>query len=75
MTEWQPIETAPKDGETWVLVFAPVDAYYRSEVWPARIAEPRYQGEDGKVLAIGIGHDGTQYGWHPTHWMPLPKPP
>jgi len=68
MNQWQPIETAPKDG-TWCLFFQPenkkammpkakrqrcsVDAFDKE--WP----KARYQMPE------------TPY----THWMPLPEPP
>ena len=65
MADWQPIETAPKDGEV-ILIFTPgtypqvTAAFYRAECelqhWQA-----------------------TGHRWHfpedPTHWMPLPEPP
>lgn len=60
--EWQPIETAPKDG-TPVLIFwskkyigigehAPEDAFFGAYWW-----------------AYGTGK------CNPSHWMPLPPPP
>ena len=62
MSEWQPIETAPKD-ETSLLLFLPgkgiIEGWYFSS--PKEI-------DDGWETIIGsIGE--------PTHWMPLPEPP
>ena len=87
MREWQPIETAPKDG-TAILVwfdFATVSivhiAWYRSaEEWE----------NSGQYCGWGTFKDWI--GWwcypehsitqkklegptNPTHWMPLPEPP
>lgn len=74
MRDWQPIETAPKDG-TWVLGYFPSMKVH---------AVPCHYGID-----VRIGHDGESfwgmfgigalYGdkcmiW-PTHWQPLPLPP
>lgn len=61
MTDWQPIETAPKDG-TPILVW--IDDHVAEVEWD----------EDGW---IGVWEDissssGDDY---PTHWMPLPEPP
>jgi hypothetical protein len=64
--QWQPIETAPKDG-TRVLVFeatygmavAAWDSYWQ---WVER----------GADYATEVWGNGTI---EPTHWMPLPQPP
>lgn len=66
--EWQPIETAPKDG-TQILLFWPyitqeggvtTGHWYRAgEGVPDRWYSPIVNG----------------YATPPTHWMPLPSPP
>ena len=67
MNEWQPIETAPKDGTT-VLLFSPgygrwlgshtgKPVWYCSKIGDRDIPPPK--SEISK----------------PTHWMPLPEPP
>jgi hypothetical protein len=76
MTEWQPIETAPKDG-TEILLFT---TYLADE----------YYDETFSTVQIGswdFGHDTVEAIWRrpagwacvkigePTHWMPLPEPP
>lgn len=60
MADWQPIETAPKDG-TLVLTIGHPDT---------RI--PSIFNFKGKSWGPEIFLDG---GYYPTHWMPLPKPP
>jgi hypothetical protein len=70
MSEWQPIETAPKDGAEILLGFA-------GEKW---IVQGRWVGDykarDGAWWALN--NDPTD-AWggelYPTHWMPLPSPP
>jgi hypothetical protein len=61
MTEWQPIETAPKDG-THILVQTPfgmTTAY-----------------STGYFIWTGVfSADYDNPGIEPTHWMPLPEPP
>ena len=72
--EWQPIETAPKDG-------TPVLVYAEREGW---------RGTPRIVCAARLEHhkDWCVYGCAPTilseqvldsciptHWMPLPEPP
>jgi hypothetical protein len=80
MTEWQPIETAPKDG-TWVLLCGGKITYgWDSESYP-----PSVVGQWARPDS-DIGYrDDWQFAWYdsgcygyyesPTHWMPLPNPP
>lgn len=68
MSEWQPIETAPKDGTVILLSDsiettcgywgAPVSVFKRPDQWLSYWPM--------KKSAIGS---------LPTHWMPLPCPP
>lgn len=60
-SEWQPIETAPKDG-TWIM--CKVEPAHHG--WEDCIVL-RYRGDEW-------GRPGM-VGYKPTHWMPLPKPP
>lgn len=61
---WQPIETAPKDG-TWILLSGCSFGHnMRVGRW--------YFWSDTQ------GCDWSDYnnrGFKPTHWMPLPEPP
>ena len=58
--EWQPIETAPKDG-TKVLLSN-----------QRRVDSSRWVGQ----TAVGpVGHWLGEWYAPPTHWMPLPNPP
>lgn len=64
MMEWQPIETAPKDGTRLLLCEAdqpgePCVGWWIAGQW-------RDMGD--------IGCDG-QDDYQPTHWMPLPMKP
>jgi len=61
MAEWQPIESAPRDG-TRVLAF-PIR-------WDRTSAAVMYFKKPfGFVSAPG------DWAAHPTHWQPLPEPP
>jgi hypothetical protein len=59
--EWQPIETAPKDGtpalfyERNTYDYEIHLGYYDKGSWWNNLFEP--------------------YRFYPTHWMPLPEPP
>jgi len=59
-SQWQPIETAPKDG-TEVLVYVP------RRLGPIYAEARNVTGNQwwGRVLG----------NLRPTHWMPLPEPP
>jgi hypothetical protein len=68
MTEWQPIETAPKDGAAIL-------------IWPAQSS---FTGDDTISYVVRwndwkeawIEASGEEYDtFYPTHWMPLPPPP
>ena len=74
MSEWQPIETAPKDG-TSVIVYN--GKYVTEACW---LDQPDDDGHTGWCES-GFCFGGILYDLHnemdddPTHWMPLPKPP
>lgn len=74
--EWQPIETAPKDG-TRVLLFRP-SQYPSATVVAGNFDSDRYASKprpywthDLEILWSRTEARKCQ----PTHWMPLPKPP
>lgn len=68
MMEWQPIDTAPKDG-TRILVY---DAFYAGRIAVCQFDsyfEWVERGADYATEVWGLGE------MSPTHWMPLPEPP
>ena len=77
MSEWQPIETAPKDG-TMVLVSngkdIAVGAYAVQEYWGYE-DEPGAPGLFRKVLKERYAIWDAEGICGLTHWMPLPAPP
>ncbi len=74
--DWQPIETAPRDGEP-VLIWKPderrVGEYMMAAYWD--------DSQNGFVPVGGVhkqGYFSTLQGrdqGYPTHWMPLPTAP
>jgi len=76
--EWQPIETAPKDG-TAFLAWEDDD---RGNQWPVVIKWTEYETEEDREE---FGEGFWQYceellsdvagEAEPTHWLPLPPPP
>jgi len=73
MSEWHPIETAPRDG-TVVLIYQPAD---EGDDIPAVIQVARYEATyfDPNIFQWREA-EGEQYEtYSPTHWMPLPLPP
>ena len=65
--EWQPIETAPKDGETAVLGYQSIN----EANW---VIAPMYFN-DGGWLLVAFHDANIEFEMHPTHWMPIPPPP
>lgn len=78
MSEWQPIETAPKTGQE-ILLYGE---------WAGEISGPDPRA--GKIFVgqwLGGRSDYPGYEWHisgtdaysawmkATHWQPLPEPP
>lgn len=61
--EWQPIETAPKDGR--LILIAKEDATNWHNVFVAYW--------DDETVEFKFHREG--YVRNPTHWMPLPPPP
>ena len=63
MSEWQPIETAPRGGSD--------NAFLG---WDGIIVDKAWEGwteEDDKPVYVRA----DWVSWEPTHWMPLPDPP
>lgn len=81
MSEWQPIESAPKDG-TRILAYdpegldSPVYAVVRWYTYEGEVFEEAGDGLYRKVIYETSWWDGASYTpFHATHWMPLPSPP
>ena len=82
MTEWQPIETAPKDE--WILVYQ-AHGQHGGMVFTGGhcyVAKWAYGNEfwydkSSNILEIQDmkDHATTYFTCVPTHWMPLPLPP
>lgn len=69
MSEWQPIETAPKDGSD-ILVWD--DFEISITFWGKTAHVPIY----GWIqVDFGDLYDLEPMEPQPTHWMPLPEPP
>ena len=59
--EWQPIETAPRDGTPIIAIW----------VNPNQLGA--YSQEP--LILRYVWFDGKHIYSEPTHWMPLPEPP
>lgn len=73
---WQPIETAPKEGQT-VLVCKANDADgnpVNKDAWGVFIQVASWWEGDGWVVYNDLVKEKTVH-FEATHWMPLPEPP
>lgn len=79
MSEWQPIETAPKDGTLILISFG--EKGVRAVSWDSPWDDPVTfengiwcvdDDKHGPYPLRGYNEDGYNA---PTHWMPLPNPP
>lgn len=81
MTDWQPIETAPKDGRIIVVCGAPAsfkDGRPMDGPCIVRWDDNAYSSEGDWVFAGWLSHGDPIHDFpieEPTHWMPLPDPP
>ena len=77
MSEWQPIETAPKDGAP-ILIWQPENAQF-DQINDCKFDDPRYAIGYWRVWAksewAAAWGNRNQAHVNPTHWMPLPEPP
>jgi len=80
--EWQPIETAPKDGTRVLLYFVPNEIVAPKKAKIAVGYNKKCQWQDGTGKKIGepfnLWHSDEDLGglsYAPTHWKPLPTPP
>ena len=67
--EWQPIETAPRDGTTILLI----GGAYHGLPWPGQYLESEFR--PGMPWVCVIKGNSRLYEHVPTHWRPLPAPP
>jgi hypothetical protein len=64
MSEWRPIETAPKDGTMFIIFQAEEDGDHWFDLVSWSETENDWIDDGGTLSCDG-----------PTHWMPLPEPP
>jgi len=65
--EWQPIETAPKDGDDILVLWSDPGAGCLVVSWEDK---PRQPGWNWATLD-GLSYHADAF----SHWMPLPDPP
>lgn len=74
MADWQPIETAPRDGTHVLIAFGSdhvsVGSYHRNDDDPYPW---KFMDSQGEGLPIFNGARDDKYG--PTHWAPMPATP
>lgn len=79
MMEWQPIETAPRDGRD-ILAYNPMVGVYNTAFtkrFSGELDEADYEGFPCGLWASGSPESYNFGRWdcQPTHWMLPPEPP
>jgi hypothetical protein len=76
MTDWQPIETAPKrNGGPAIDLWAKRWDHETDKFEGRRFADFRWNGTRFIGPRRPDGSCETLDNWRPTHWQPLPEPP
>ena len=76
MSDWQPIETAPRDGtifDVWLGDCEEADRHFYCS--PATRRSPDWHWRDGKFRPAVKSTFALTTFVEPTHWMPLPGSP
>jgi len=72
--DWQPIETAPRDG-TPFLALNQFSDKEEPEVIQVQVWDDNEQGLVRYIPFVKRGISRPCIHLYPTHWMPLPQPP
>lgn len=71
--EWQPIETAPKDGTVILVATWEISADMASAKWNGLYWDTRHMDDDPSHILLDE-MSFREFG-SPTHWMTPPPPP
>lgn len=74
MAEWQPIETAPREGRN-ILLWAATDVAEDGTIRNWKMATGFYMGPEVGGNWNWEGRWLEPWDARPTHWQPLPTPP
>jgi len=75
MSEWQPIETAPKEKNKKLILFFPIYngevcvGYWDSDEYSSK-PKPIWRSDNMRGWGVRAMRDHQ-----PTHWQPIPEPP
>ena len=79
MTDWQPIETAPKDGTSIIAMYIHINTEIVHAVFWMDVEEDSPGDPDDvgwwTYVWSEVGRSKLEDWMTPTHWMPLPPPP
>ena len=82
MMDWQPIETAPKDGTEVIGIYCREWDHFEKTIygpWTIAFKRGKWMASwDGWNIIESETYAGTtdkEPDMEPTHWMPLPEPP
>lgn len=73
--KWQPIDTAPKDGEKILLYVPNIKFPQYSKISIGKWDNDKYVKKPRPYWDYGELRVTDMRNKQPTHWMPLPEPP
>lgn len=74
MTDWNPIETAPKDGTHILACIGPFNAHRLFEQCPPTVVH-YFPDPDAPGFYTSVNELAPEHPYKATHWMPLPAEP
>jgi hypothetical protein len=73
-TQWQPIETAPKDGTHILAYRLPIGIRFTNNTNPPTVVH-WFDDPDEPGFYTSVNERAPEYPFNPTHWKPLDAPP
>jgi len=79
MSNWQPIETAPKDGREIIVGVDIASTWIARNAWFRKIEDNPHEFDETDIgwwsYKSSVTQEMLEGIFTPTHWIPMPTPP